>query len=81
MLSAYKQAGYGMELQMSWSAFCFVVAAVLFVDDCDLLHMCVDPDMSDYVLLGEITDGQLWQPTRRQVLLLPSYLQVCERRS
>jgi hypothetical protein len=52
MLGAYKRAGYGVEMQMSWSAFCFVVAAVLFVDDCDLLHMCVDPNMSDIEFLA-----------------------------
>ncbi|KAL7503928.1 hypothetical protein ACHAXN_001641 [Cyclotella atomus] len=47
MLGAYKRAGYGVEMRMAWSNFIFVVAAVLFVNDCDLLHMCVDPDMSD----------------------------------
>jgi hypothetical protein len=47
MLGAYKRRGYGMEMRMAWSAFIFVVAAVLYVDDCDLLHMCVDPLMSD----------------------------------
>eukprot|EP00956_Cyclotella_meneghiniana_P019224 scaffold32771_cov65-Cyclotella_meneghiniana.AAC.1 len=43
MLGAYKRRGYGMEMRMAWSSFLFVVA----VDDCDLLHMCVDPLMSD----------------------------------
>jgi hypothetical protein len=32
---------------MAWSNFLFVVAAVLFVDDCDLLHMCMDPEIPD----------------------------------
>ncbi len=32
---------------MAWSGLLFVVAAILFVNDCDLLHMCVDLDMSD----------------------------------
>ena len=47
MLGVYKRAGYGMEMRMVWSTFLFLVAAVLFVDDCDLLHMRVDPDMSE----------------------------------
>lgn len=42
MLGTYKRAGYGMEMCMGWSAFLFVVAAFLFVDDSDLMHMCVD---------------------------------------
>lgn len=32
---------------MAWLGFLFVVAAILFANDCDLLHMCTDPDMSD----------------------------------
>jgi hypothetical protein len=68
MLGAYKRAGYGVEMRMAWSSFCFVVAAVLFVDDCDFLHMCVDPEMFNleffceeaacYVFLGKAAHGQ-----------------------
>jgi hypothetical protein len=47
MLGAYKRKGYGVKMGMAWFAFVFVFAAVLFVDDCNLLHMCVDPEMSD----------------------------------
>jgi hypothetical protein len=47
MLGAYKLKGYGVKMRMAWSAFVFVVAAVLFVDNCNLVHMCVDPEISD----------------------------------
>jgi hypothetical protein len=52
MIGAYRRKGYGVEFLTAWSGLIFVVAAILFVDDCDLLHMCVDPLMSDIEFLA-----------------------------
>lgn len=51
MLGAYKCEEYGIVIRKAWSGLLFVVAAILVVDDCDLLHMCVDLDMSDLEFL------------------------------
>jgi hypothetical protein len=40
MLGAYKRAGYGVEMCMAWSNFLFVVAAVLFVNNCVIFSTC-----------------------------------------
>ena len=39
MINAYKSLGNGVDLHSAWSGMVFVLAAVIFVDDSDLLHM------------------------------------------
>lgn len=51
-LGAYKRNGYGMWSRTAWSGLVFVIAAILFVDDCDLLHMSTHNDMSEYEFLA-----------------------------
>ena len=54
MVSAYKRKGYGVNFTTAWSGLAFVIAAILFVDDCDLLHMCCDPNISEMEFLEKV---------------------------
>jgi hypothetical protein len=47
MLCAYRAHGHAVTYRTAWSGLVFTIAAILYVDDCDLLHLCVDPDMSE----------------------------------
>ena len=40
MLAAYKFEGYGAHFASAWSGVFLSIAALLYVDDTDLLHMC-----------------------------------------
>ena len=40
MLAAYKSRHYGAYFVSAWSGICLRIAALLYVDDTDLLHMC-----------------------------------------
>ena len=48
IVRTYRREGYGVEMWTAWSGLMVVVAAILFVDDTDLLHLCTDEDMSEY---------------------------------
>ena len=39
---------------MAWSGLVFVIATILFVADCDLLHMCCDPNISEMDFLERV---------------------------
>ena len=54
MVSAYKRKGYGVNYTTAWSELVFVIAAILFVDDCDLLHMCCDPNIPEMEFLERV---------------------------
>lgn len=41
MVGAYKRNGYGMQSRCAWSRTVKTIASILFVDDCDLLHMAL----------------------------------------
>jgi hypothetical protein len=41
MVGAYKRNGYGMHSRYAWSRTVKTIASILFVDDCDLLHMAL----------------------------------------
>ena len=53
MINAYKSLGHGVELHSAWSGIVFVLVAVIFVDDSDLLHMA-DALMTDEEFLCKI---------------------------
>ena len=46
MVGAYKRNGYGMQSRCAWSRTVKTIASILFVDDCDLLHMALCGMMS-----------------------------------
>ena len=39
MINGYNSLGHGVELASAWSGLLFILSAVIFVDDTDLLHM------------------------------------------
>jgi ABC-type uncharacterized transport system permease subunit len=45
MLASYKFQGYGANFLAGWSGIVLSIAALLYVDDTDLLHMC-PPDIT-----------------------------------
>eukprot|EP00956_Cyclotella_meneghiniana_P011946 scaffold16843_cov51-Cyclotella_meneghiniana.AAC.2 len=47
MIGAYKRRGFGVWSRTAWSGLVYTIAAILFVDDCDLLHMLRDRSMSE----------------------------------
>lgn len=47
MISAYKNQGYWAHFALAWSRLVFVIAALLYVDDTDLLHLCHDHSLSE----------------------------------
>ena len=46
-VSTVKRKGYGASFSAGWSGLLFTVAALLYVDDTDLLHCFCDPDISE----------------------------------
>eukprot|EP00956_Cyclotella_meneghiniana_P026843 scaffold59065_cov116-Cyclotella_meneghiniana.AAC.1 len=64
MLGAYKHRGYGMSPRCDWSRMVrkIAVAAILFVDDCDLLHMALcglQEELYFWARLLQVTGGDL----------------------
>ena len=47
ILSVYKRRGYGAKFSAGWSGLIFTIAALLYVDDTDLLHMYWEPGMTE----------------------------------
>ncbi len=47
MVNTYKQLGHGIDFIGAWSADAFFTAAILFVDDSDLLHMAMSLNTTD----------------------------------
>jgi hypothetical protein len=48
IVTSYKREGYGVEMWTAWSGLIVAVAAILVVDDTDLLHLCTDENMTEY---------------------------------
>jgi hypothetical protein len=53
MINGYKSLGHGVELSSAWSGIIFFLAAVIFFDNSDLLHI-TDRSTSDEEFLREI---------------------------
>ncbi|KAL3780888.1 hypothetical protein HJC23_009934 [Cyclotella cryptica] len=56
MLSAYKTKGHGAYFVSAWTGICLSIAALLYVDDTDLLHMNTAQE-SDEDFFGKVVDG------------------------
>jgi hypothetical protein len=87
IVRSYRREGYGVEMWTAWSGLMVVVAAILFVDDTDLLHLCTDEDMTehDFVMksnratyfwakLLQATGGNLKPPKCYEYLLLFKFI-------
>ena len=51
MINAYKRAGCGAEITSSYFSRVFLLAAVMYVDDTNLLHWAESPEMTDEELI------------------------------
>ena len=47
IVRSYKRKGYGAFFSSGWSGLLFTVAALLYVDDTDLLHRFCDPNITE----------------------------------
>jgi hypothetical protein len=56
MLSAYKSKGHGAWFISAWSGICLSIAALLYVDDTDLLHM-TSGQLSDKDFFARVEEG------------------------
>lgn len=57
MLSAYKSKGYGAHFLTAWSGIVLSIAALLYVDDKDLLHMCPSSVTSENAFCQQVQDA------------------------
>ena len=70
--NAYRRMGHGAQLTSAYTSRMFILAAVMYVDDTDLLHWAPSPTTpsrelvqqvteatNDWGLLGQATDGAL----------------------
>jgi hypothetical protein len=61
IVNAYRRAGHGMCLSAGWTPSSEDMAAILYVDDTDLLHLCTDRDTSDTEFVTEVGEATyLW---------------------
>ena len=54
MIGAYKRLGHGLNFVSAWTGDAFFIAAVLYVDDSDLLHMSLESEESDAEFFDQI---------------------------
>ena len=54
MISAYKSKGHGCQLHAIWTTLALMLAAILFVDDSDLLHRGRSASVSDNEFFDQI---------------------------
>ena len=54
MIDAYKRLGHGTEFVSAWTGDAFYLAAVLYVDDSDLLHMSLVESPEDSEFLEQV---------------------------
>jgi len=54
IISAYKAKGFGAYFTAAWSAICFTIAALLYVDDTDLLHMPSDNETTQDLFVARV---------------------------
>ena len=47
VVNAYRRMGHGAKLTLSYTARLFLLAAIMYVDDTDLLHWADNPYVSD----------------------------------
>jgi hypothetical protein len=52
--------GYGIIFALGWTGFAFTIAAILFVDDTDLLHMVCSQDTIEAEMLENETTGNIF---------------------
>jgi len=53
IVNAYKRLGHGAKLTSSYMARLFLLAAVMYVDDTDLLHLASSPETTDEELISQ----------------------------
>ena len=54
MINAYKRAGCGVEMTSPYFSRVFLMAAVMYVDDTDLLHWADSPTATDRELIEKV---------------------------
>ena len=54
MIEVYKRLGHGTNFVSAWSGDAFYIAAVLYVDDSDLLHLSLVSEPSDEDFLARV---------------------------
>jgi hypothetical protein len=54
MLVAYKSKGYSAFFATAWSGVVLSIAALLYVDDTDLLHTCPTDIMTEYEFFSRV---------------------------
>jgi hypothetical protein len=61
IVNAYKCEGHGVSLQSGWSNKQQEIAAILFVDDTDLLHISSAPTYNEEQFIQEVQEStHLW---------------------
>jgi hypothetical protein len=57
ILNAYKHKGYGASIWSAWSGMGLCLAALLYVDDTDLLHISRDATLSDNAFVQKVQEA------------------------
>jgi len=57
IVRAYRRMGHGAKLTSAKTASLFILAAIMFVDDTDLLHWAPTPSTSDDELIEQVQDA------------------------
>ena len=57
IVNAYRRLGHGAVLTSSYMSRIFILAAVLYVDDTDLLHRAVSPTTTDTALIKQVQEA------------------------
>ena len=57
VVNAYKQIGNGANLTSSYTCRMFILAADMYVDDTDLLHLAPSQHYSDYELVEQVQEA------------------------
>jgi len=59
VVNAYKRMGHGAELTSAYTARLFLLAAVMYVDDTDLLHWAPSPETTDEDLIEHVQQATM----------------------
>ena len=57
IVNAYKRLGHGVKLTSAYMARVFLLAAVMYVDNIDLLHVVSSATASDSELIKQVQEG------------------------
>ena len=59
LVMAYQTMGHGIKIETAWSGYVFFLAAIIYVDDTDLLHWVQRGGMSDTEFLEQVQSATL----------------------